>query len=109
METDIMKNGFIGLIQSFSIACWQQMGKVANPFTNKIERDVEQAKYSIDMIIMLREKTKGNLNKEEQDILNQTVSNLQINYIEELKKGDKATEEKSSNKQSEQNKKEAGK
>lgn len=85
-EQDISKHGFIGLVTSFYIACWQQLGKVANPLTGKIERNLEQARYSIDMLIMLREKTKGNLTKEEENSLSQAIANLQMNYVDELNK-----------------------
>lgn len=77
---------FIGLITSFSYACWQQMGKIANPITGKIEINLEQAKYSIDLLLMMREKTKGNLTKDEEKLLNEMIANLQMNYVDELKK-----------------------
>lgn len=77
---------FMGLITSFSYACWQQLGKIANPITGKIERNLEQAKYSIDLLLMLREKTKGNLTKDEEKLLNEMIANLQMNYVDELKK-----------------------
>ena len=85
-EQNINKHGFIGLVTGFYIACWQQLGKVANPITNKIERNLDQAKYSIDMLIMLREKTKGNLTDEEERSLIQAIATLQMNYVDELKK-----------------------
>lgn len=78
--------GFIGLITSFYFACWQQLGKIANPITGKIERNLEQARYSIDMLIMLREKTKGNLTDDEKKALDEAIANLQMNYVDELNK-----------------------
>lgn len=86
--------GFIGLITSFYFACWQQLGKIANPLTGKIERNLEQAKYSIDMLIMLREKTKGNLTSDEERALGEAIANLQMNYVDELKKPQEPAEEK---------------
>lgn len=77
---------FIGLITSFYFACWQQLGKIANPLTGKIERDLQQAKYSIDTLIMLREKTRGNLTDDEKKALDEAIANLQINYVDELNK-----------------------
>lgn len=85
-EQDISKHGFITLVSSFYIACWQQLGKVANPLTGKIERNLEQAKYSIDILIVLKEKTKGNLTNEEENSLNQAIANLQMNYVDESNK-----------------------
>ncbi|HAM38352.1 MAG: hypothetical protein A2474_02720 [Elusimicrobia bacterium RIFOXYC2_FULL_34_12] len=77
---------FFSLIISLSAAAMQQLGKIANPVTNKIEKSVEQAKISIDMLIMLREKTKGNLSVEENKLLDSTISDLQLNYVDECEK-----------------------
>lgn len=85
---------FIGLITSFYYACWQQMGKVANPVTGKIERNLEQAKYSIDMLVMLREKTKGNLTADEDKALADAIANLQMNYVDEMNKPQEPAPEK---------------
>jgi hypothetical protein len=38
------------------------------------------------MLIMLRDKTKGNLTKKEEEMLSSTISNLQINYADETAK-----------------------
>lgn len=77
---------FIGLVTSLYIACWQQLGKIANPITGKIEKSLEQAKYTIDMLVMLRDKTKGNLSKEEEKAIGEAIANLQLNYVDELNK-----------------------
>jgi polyhydroxyalkanoate synthesis regulator phasin len=80
------KINFLNLATSVYFACWQQLGKVANPMTGKIERNLEHAKYSIDTLIMLREKTKGNLDKEEEKTLEEMIANLQLNYVDECNK-----------------------
>ncbi|MEW6558137.1 MAG: DUF1844 domain-containing protein [Elusimicrobiota bacterium] len=82
---------FLSLVLSLSAAAIQQMGKIANPLTNKIEKNLEQAKISIDMIEMLVEKTKGNLTQEENHLIASTLSDLQLNFVDELEK-DKKTE-----------------
>ena len=74
---------FYQLILMFEAAALQQMGKLINPLTGKIEKDLEQAKFSIDVLGMLEEKTKGNLNPEEQRYLQGMLSQLRLNYIEE--------------------------
>jgi hypothetical protein len=67
-------------------ACWQQLGKVPNPLSGKIERQIDHAKLTIDMLIMLKEKTAGNLTEEEEKILLTTLSDLELNYADESKK-----------------------
>jgi len=85
---------FTQLVLSFQAAAWQQMGKVASIITGKIERNIEMAKHSIDMLAMLEEKTKGNLNEDESKYLAHVLYELRMNYLDEVKKGPDKTEEK---------------
>jgi hypothetical protein len=85
---------FISLLYSLHATCMQQLGKVVNPLTNKIERSLEQAKATIDMVEMLREKTKGNLTSEEEKTLGRLLSEMQMNYADEVFKEKKAGDEK---------------
>jgi hypothetical protein len=78
---------FTQLILSFQAAAWQQLGKVPSIINGKIERTLEMAKHSIDMLGMLEEKTKGNLSENEQKYLQHTLFELRMNYLEELKRG----------------------
>jgi len=69
-------------------ACWQQMGKMPSPVSGKVERELNHAKMTLDLLIMLRDKTKGNLSPDEEKAIQSTVSNLQLNYADELLKTD---------------------
>jgi hypothetical protein len=105
---------FMQLILTFQMAAWQQMGKVKNPMTDKIERNLEQARFSIDILEMIRKKTEGNLAEYEKQFLSKSISELQLNYIDEAEKEkkekaqeetDKRAEEKKKDKQPEESKK----
>ncbi|MBN2031016.1 DUF1844 domain-containing protein [bacterium] len=85
---------FMQLVLTFQMAAWQQMGKIKNPLTDKVERDLYQAQYSIDILEMLRSKTAGNLNDNEKQFLNKILSELQLNYIDEMSKEKKEREQK---------------
>ena len=99
---------FFQLLLSFQAAAWQQMGKVKNPLTDKIEKNLEQARFSIDMLEMIRAKSRGNLTENEKRFLDRTISELQLNYVAEVererdekkggeaKAGEKPEEEKAS-------------
>ena len=76
---------FYQIVLTFHTAAWQQMGKVKNPITDSIEKDLNGAALSIDMLDMLKNRTKGNLSKEESGFLDRVLSELKLNYIEELK------------------------
>jgi hypothetical protein len=77
---------FVQVVSMFQVAALQHMGKLPNPVTNKIERDLDQAKISVDILGMLKEKTKGNLSENESEFLGKAVFESQMNYLEELKR-----------------------
>lgn len=95
MDPKELDQHLFSLISMFASACWQQMGKVPNQMDGKITRDLKSAKVTIDMLSMLKDKTKGNLTSTEEKLLVDTISNLQMNYADEVAKGDSPkTEEK---------------
>ena len=80
---------FLQLVLSLQSAAWYQLGKTVSPITGKIERDLNEARVSIDLLTMLQEKTKGNLLEDEKKILDNTIYTLQMNYIDEVNRGEK--------------------
>ena len=77
---------FGSLVLMFQTAAMQQMGKVKNSVTDKIERDLDQAQLSIDMLDMLETKTRGNLTDEEKKYLGEVLKELKLNYVDEKAK-----------------------
>jgi|GEM_PF-1545306 len=71
------------LIVSHEAAAMQFMGKIANP-TGKIERDLKMARFAIDTLEALQEKTKGNLSNDEKNLLDHTLYQLRMNYVDEV-------------------------
>jgi hypothetical protein len=82
--TPSRKDLFLGLVHSFQAAAMQQMGKIMNPFTEKMERDLKSARLSIDMLEMLQERTSGNLTGEESRFLTHVLTELRLNYVAEI-------------------------
>lgn len=78
---------FTQVVLMFQGAAWQHLGKVMNPATNKVERDLAQAKNTIDILGMLQAKTKGNLSDNEQKFLEHALYELRMNYVDEANKG----------------------
>jgi len=95
---------FMQLVMTFQAAAWQQMGKIKNPITDKIERSLDQARYSIDMLEMLKSKTKGNLSDDELKFVNHVLTELQLNFVDELNKDKTKAEEKEKAKSEEKGK-----
>ena len=97
---------FITLISSLSSQAWIQMGKIKNPMTDKIEKNLEAASMSIDMLAMIQEKTKNNLNEYESKLLDQSVKDLKMNFVFEKNNSKDAKEiKKDSKKTKKDNKK----
>ena len=57
------------------------LGEVPNPYTNKKEEDVEAARHMIDILSMLEQKTKGNLSKEEEQLLESVLYELRMKFM----------------------------
>jgi len=83
---------FAQLVIMFQAACMQHLGKIKNPATDSVERDLDQAQAMIDLLEMLEAKTKGNLSKEEEGFLTNVVRELRLNYVDERTKGDASPE-----------------
>ncbi len=94
-ESDFDKDEalFLSIMYSFHAAAMQQMGKIANPLTGKVERDLDASRGTIDVLIMFQKKTEGNLKDRERRILNNLVTELQLNFVDESRRGEAAEEE----------------
>ncbi len=85
---------FFSLVMTFQAAAMQQMGKLKDPISDKIERDLQQAQVSIDILDMLDEKTHGNLSEEETKYLKGLLQELKLNYVDEMSKEQQPAEKK---------------
>lgn len=77
---------FKELIGIFELSGWQALGKIPNPLTGKTEVNLDAVRNTIDILLILREKSKNNLTPEEERQLAGTIANLQINYTAEVEK-----------------------
>ena len=84
---------FTQLVLSFQASAMQQMGKIKNPFTDTIERNMSQAQMSIDMLTMIQTKMKGNMTDEESRLLDRILFEVRMNYVDEVEKDKKKAEE----------------
>ncbi len=90
---------FMQLVAMFQMAALQQMGKLLNPVTGEVDRDLQQAKGSIDLAEMLAVKTEGNLTTAEKEFLDKILFELRMNYVDEVNRpqeeGETGTEQDS--------------
>ncbi len=89
---------FLSLVLSLYNSAWIAMGKIASPVTGKVEKDLEAARGSIDLLETLKVKTKGNVSLEEDRILVNCLNTLHLNFVEESSRREEkpATEETAS-------------
>lgn len=87
---------FQGLVISLAAAVMQHLGKTLNPLTNKIEKNLQAAQATIDMLDMLEAKTRGNLSAAEAKLIKSILTELKLNYVETLneKPAESASEKK---------------
>src|SRR5258705_2263885 len=72
----------LGLQQSAMIG----LGKLMNPITRTIERNLEGARDAIDTLEAIEVRTHGNLESDEERVLRQVLTELRMNYVAEGKK-----------------------
>ena len=82
---------FIHLVNTFVQSAWISLGKVKNPVSDTLERNLEQATYYIDLLDMLQTKMKGNLSEWEEQYIIHSLSELKLNFIDEQKKKSEET------------------
>ncbi len=72
---------FSSFILSLSTSALMHLGEVPDPVSKQTERNLPLAKQSIDMLGMLREKTKGNLTPDEEKLLDHLLTDLRWRYV----------------------------
>ncbi len=86
---------FDQLISSLVHTTWVSLGKIKNPMTEKIEKDLQSASMNIDMIDMLYKRMDGNLSEAEDKYMSHVLSELKMNYIHEKSQPSDSHEEDS--------------
>jgi uncharacterized protein YjaG (DUF416 family) len=81
---------FIQLVSMFHGAAMIAMGKIKNPESDKMERDLERAQFSIDTLDMLLVKTSGNVTADEKKFLETILQELKLNFVDEQQKNQNA-------------------
>ena len=75
-----MEPDFSLFISSLSMQALILLGEIDSPFTHKKEANMDQAKYVIDTIAMLKDKTSGNLKEDELSFIDNILYELRMKY-----------------------------
>jgi len=84
-EKEPFQVDFSTFIMSLTSSAFYHLGDMPDPSTGKKEVNLPAVQQTIDMLIMLREKTKGNLKEDEKKLLEQLVYELQVKYVAKTK------------------------
>lgn len=84
-ESAMPKVSFDTLVASLNASALFSMGVLSDPAAGGAKKDLEMARYTIDLLEMLEEKTKGNLASEEAEMLKHVLYDLRIIYVREKK------------------------
>jgi len=77
---------FSTFVISLSTQALMHLGEMANPLSGKVEIDIPVAKQVIDIIGVLRDKTRGNLDSGEEKLMDEVLFDLRMRYVEAVKK-----------------------
>ena len=75
---------FYSFISGLGMQAFMFMGEIPDPITKKKQKNLPQAKYIIDTLIMLGQKTKGNLTEEEGGLMEGIIHELQMKYVKAM-------------------------
>ena len=80
-ETPLPEVTFLTFIMSLNTACLVQLGEIPEPSSGEIQKDLTLARHTIETLRMLRDKTRGNLDEEEERLLEAVLCDLKLRYV----------------------------
>jgi hypothetical protein len=83
-ENTLPEISFINLIFSLSTSALIQLGEIQDPATQQHSKNLPIAKQTIDLIALLKEKTKGNLTPEEEKFMENVLYDLKMRYVKAI-------------------------
>ncbi len=77
---------FPTFIISLSTQALMHLGEIPNPLTGKVEKEIQAAKQTIDIVSLLEEKTRGNLDRGEEKLMEEVLYDLRMKYVQAVRK-----------------------
>lgn len=76
---------FSAFVMSLNTSVLYHLGEIKDPGTGKTEVNYDLARHAIDTLVMLREKTRGNLSPEEDEMLKNIVYDVKMRFVQAIK------------------------
>lgn len=73
---------FSTFLLSLSTSALMHLGLIPNPVSGQVEKDLALAKQSIDLLNLIRQKTQGNLEPDESQLLDSILYDLRMKFVE---------------------------
>ena len=83
-EVPLPEISFSSLLFSLSSAAFVSLGAIPDPNTGKLERNLALVKQTIDLLGLLKEKTRNNLSPEEESLFDHLLYDLRMAYVREV-------------------------
>lgn len=80
-STSLPEPDFSMFISGIGMQALMHLGEIENPLTGKKQKDMAQAKYVIDILGILKDKTKNNLSVQESNLLDNLLYDLRMKYV----------------------------
>lgn len=77
-----LEASFSTLIFSIASSAAMALGLAPHPQTQKVEKDLDIARFNIDLLVLLKDKTRNNLSQDEQQFLESVISDLQMKFLQ---------------------------
>ena len=84
-KQQIPEASFNLFISSLATQTLINLGEMASPFNKKKELDLDQAKFTLDTLQIIKDKTEGNLADDEKKYLDTLLYDLRMRYVEKSK------------------------
>ncbi len=77
---------FPAFVMSLNTSALYHLGEIADPITGEKITDLDLAKHAIDTLALIQNKTKGNLEKDEEELLKNILYDIKIRFVKTVKK-----------------------
>ena len=84
-KTKNVEPDFTLFLSTLGLQGYVALGELADPATKTKTTNLSQAKYMIDLIGIIEDKTKGNLTPDEEGMVGGLLSELRLKYVEKVK------------------------
>jgi hypothetical protein len=76
---------FSAFVMSLNTSILYHLGEIKDPETGKTEVNYDLARHAIDTLVMLQQKTKGNLSRDEEEMLKNIVYDIKLRFVRAMK------------------------